>query len=548
MTLQAVKTAPPPENRPLGERERFVAFAFAAADMLLEADAQGLVRFATGAVRVRLGRPPEALIGRPVEEVVALADQPALRAALGMIPTRGRLEPTMIRLADPLSTPFVVSALYLSLPGHEPRICLSLAPPPVPLIPVEAVPSFGAHLRAAEGQLRRAAQGGPPGPDKLGLIEIRGQLPAEILHCINTALTQQAGNCQAAEVAPGRFSVLPAAGSRLPDLSQFNEALEAILPNQGLARATRITSLPLAIDGLSPLQAARALRHCLSVFAVGGAMAVRDHGFAQGLAHFVQDVTHRSQALRRALVDRRFRLEFQPICSLADRSLHHYEALLRPEKGILGANSTPGDFVNLSEIVGLTEELDMAVLEEAMRATQQVGAGQRIAINISGLSMQSESFRASLLAVLDAQPQATRRLMVELTESAEIEHEAQARDTMLALRERAVPICLDDFGAGAAAFRYLKSFPVDFVKVDGSFVQAAVANQRDRSFVASMVDLSLAVGARVIAEFIETERHAQVMKELGVGLGQGWHLGRPGPIRTAEPAGARRKGLQESWG
>ena len=537
-------TAPP---RPLGERERFVAFAFAAADMLLEADEQGTVIFATGAVRVRLGRTPESLIGQPVEEVVAPGDQPALRAALAMVASRGRLEPTTIRLADAKATPFVISGLYLDLPGHAPRICLSLASPPVPLKPASELPGPGAQLRAAEGRLRRAAAGGPPGPDRLGLIEIRGEVPAELLASINKLLGGQ-GGCHAAETSPGRFSVMPGAGGTLPDLSTMPIALEAMLPNQGLGRSVRVQSIPLSIDGLSPMQAARALRHCLSVFATGGTLAVREHGFGDGLSGFVSDVGQRSQALRKALLDRRFHLEYQPIFSLADGALHHYEALMRPDRGILGPKSGPGEFVNLAEMVGLTEELDLAVLGEAIRATPLLGAGQRIAVNISGLSMQSETFRTCLLAALDSAPAASRRLMVELTESAEIEQEAAARDTMLALRERGIPICLDDFGAGAAAFRYLKSFPVDFVKVDGSFVQAAVKHERDRSFVAAMVDLSLAVGAQVIAEFIETEQHARVMKELGVRFGQGWHLGRPGPIRANGVGAARRQGAKESWG
>jgi EAL domain-containing protein (putative c-di-GMP-specific phosphodiesterase class I) len=120
---------------------------------------------------------------------------------------------------------------------------------------------------------------------------------------------------------------------------------------------------------------------------------------------------------------------------------------------------------------------------------------------------------------------------------------------MLELRGRGVPICLDDFGAGAAAFRYLKSFPVDYVKVDGSFVAAALRQERDRSFIAAMVDLSLAVGAQVIAECVETEEHAKVMQNLGVAFGQGWHLGRPGKIRTPEPVVSfrRRNGVQEQW-
>jgi hypothetical protein len=127
-------------------------------------------------------------------------------------------------------------------------------------------------------------------------------------------------------------------------------------------------------------------------------------------------------------------------------------------------------------------------------------------------------------------------LMVELTESAEIEDEAAAVTTIGALRERGIPVCLDDFGADAAAFCYLKAFRVDCVKVDGSFV-------------AAIVDLSVAVGAKVVAEQIETAEYVQTMQALGEHLGQGWHFGRPGPLPEAAPIiAARRGGKQESWG
>ncbi len=541
-----LSTSGPTPLRPLGERERFVAFAFAAADMLIEADLSGRILFATGAFRARLGLAPEALIGRATEDLVALEDQPALRAALAMLPARGRLEPTTIRLSDQKATPFVVSGLHLDLPGHAARLCLSFAAQPVPMAAAVAPRGPGALLRNAEDRIR-AGQA----PDRLGLIEIRGALPEALLPRINEALGDgHGGGVLAAELAPGRFSVLPRSGEPLPDLSSLNEALDSLLPDHGLRDSVRIDSLPLAIDGLSPSQAARALRHCLSVFAAGGTAAVHEHGFGGGLSGFVGDVAKRSQALRRALADRRFRLEYQPICALADGRLHHYEALLRPDKGVLGAKAGPGEFVNLAEMVGLTEELDLAVLALAILATPQLGAGEHIAVNISGLSMQSEGFRARLLRALDDDPKATTHIMVELTESAEIEQEEAARETMLALRKRGVPICLDDFGAGAAAFRYLKSFPVDYVKVDGSFVEAAVRQERDRSFVAAMVDLSLAVGAQVIAECIETEEHVSVMKSLGVGFGQGWHLGRPGAIRAEAPGAAfrRRNGLTDHRG
>ncbi|MCC5618899.1 EAL domain-containing protein, partial [Nostoc sp. CHAB 5836] len=150
--------------------------------------------------------------------------------------------------------------------------------------------------------------------------------------------------------------------------------------------------------------------------------------------------------------------------------------------------------------------------------------------NASGLSVQSMDFRTRLLALLDRNRRAVERVMLELTESAEIDDEAAASETLRLLRDRGVPVCIDDFGAGAAAFRYLKAFPTDYVKVDGAFVTAAMTSERDRSFVAAMVDLSLAVGARIVAERVENEETAQAMLALGVHYGQGWFFGKPGPL------------------
>ena len=154
----------------------------------------------------------------------------------------------------------------------------------------------------------------------------------------------------------------------------------------------------------------------------------------------------------------------------------------------------------------------------------------RIACNLSGLSVQSPAFRERLLKRLDAEPALVPRLLVEITETAEIEQEAEAIATVEALRARAIPICIDDFGAGAAAFRYLRTFRVDYVKIDGLYVENARRGAQDRGFLSSMVDLARNVGAQVVAERIETEEDAAAMLELGIGFGQGWLFGRPGRL------------------
>jgi EAL domain-containing protein (putative c-di-GMP-specific phosphodiesterase class I) len=198
--------------------------------------------------------------------------------------------------------------------------------------------------------------------------------------------------------------------------------------------------------------------------------------------------------------------------------------------------ATPGspydqasEFIALAETVGLSEALDWAVVETACEAAR-AASGARIACNLSGLSLQSPAFRDQLCAMLEASPDLARRLLVEITETAEIEDEAEAIRTIDALRDLGLPVCIDDFGAGAAAFRYLRLFRVDFVKVDGIYVTHAVECGRDRGFISAMVDLANTVGAQVVAERIETEAQAAVMRDLGVTFGQGYLFGRPGAL------------------
>lgn len=507
--------------RPLGDRERFVAFAFAAADLLVELAGDGRVSYATGAFRQRLGREAETFIGCPPADMVAAEDQEAFINTLALLPERGRLPPTAFRLNDAARTSFAVAGLYMP-DGESGRICLTFAALP-------GASNFRAPDGAALARIATERMRGGVG-SSLALIEVQGASGAGAGE-LERVLTRESGGALAAQLAPGKFGLMQEAGAPPPDLAAIARSVMGALGEGGKGVSVNLAArLDLVAGDLSPAQAARALRHGLSVFARLGAEGLKDAGFADGLEGVVANVATRAGSLRRAVAERRFRLDFQPIVDLATRQIHHHEALLRPGPGVLQAGEGPQDFANLAETIGLTEELDLAVAAVTLAATPAVGEGQHLAFNISGLSAQSESFRTKLMALLDRDRRAAARVMVELTESAEIEDEASAAQTLAELRARGVAVCLDDFGAGAAAFRYLRAFPVDYVKVDGSYVVGAQTSERDRSFVAAMVDLSAAVGARVVAEHIETEASAKAMQALGVHYGQGWLFGKPGPL------------------
>ncbi|MBM3588813.1 MAG: EAL domain-containing protein [Alphaproteobacteria bacterium] len=195
-----------------------------------------------------------------------------------------------------------------------------------------------------------------------------------------------------------------------------------------------------------------------------------------------------------------------------------------------------GEFVALAEAVGLTAELDGAAVSAVCEAAGAAG-GTRVACNLSGLSLQSPKFLEDMKTLLENRPGMADRLVVEITETAEIKDEDEAAHMIELLREHKILVCLDDFGAGAAALRYLRAFKVDYVKVDGIYVANALQSERDRGFITAMLDLARTVGAQVVAERIETEEEAALMLELGVRHGQGYLFGKPKMELAARIAG-----------
>lgn len=516
---------------PSCSRDRFLAFAFAAADLLVEAGPDGVIGYAAGAFNAWFGCPPERFPGRALNELVSLADQPVLDLALQLLPRRGRLQPTVVRLSDQQATPMVLSGLIVPDSGGRTALTFGRLPGPPP--EARGLSSPDSFARAAEARLRAREPAG------LGLVELQGwreakaALNAGARDALRTeiagVLARHAGpGALAGELSDGRFGVL---GAEAPDLGAVTAELGRLLRNAPGAERARVAGAGIALnaDGLTDAQAARALRFALSRFAEGGTAGAERAGLGDGLAGLIALAESRARAVRAAIGERRFTLAYQPIVRLASRAVHHYEALLRPLPVPGSPAHTTQEFVTFAEAVGLSEELDAAVLDVALLALRAAPAASA-AVNVSGLSMQSPAFGNAMLARLARAGNAAGRLLVELTETADISDVPAAARSVEGLRAAGVAVCLDDFGAGSAAFRYLRDLPVDFVKLDGAYVQAAPGSGRDSGFVVSMVELANWVGAKVIAEQIETEEQARLMLSMGVEYGQGWLFGRPGRL------------------
>lgn len=535
------KTAPGPCRKRLGsDHDRFVAFAFASAALMIEATPDGTIGYAAGAFRTEFGSAAESFIGRKLQELVAPTDHDALTEGLLLLRERGRLLPITIRLANAARTSLALSGLMLPANGRAPSLCLTFAPLPSP--PGHAIGTAPGLVRAAEARLRSGQR------SDLQLLEVSGSQTLD-RDAIGSALQILAPNVLTGEIAPGRFGLLSTSEISAAEILGVAKTLEDALRAKGLPVQVASCELTLSMEGLSANQAARALRHALASFARGGGQGLAAAGFTAGLSGYLQRASAHVGALRRAIRAGQFDMTFQPIVALADRRLHHYEALIRPQPIPECSLTSPQEFILLVETLGLADEVDRVVAQKSCDAAKSSGAA--IAFNISAQSAENPVFRKQLVTSLEIHPAVQAGLVsIELTETADIEDIEETVRTIAALRNLGITFCMDDFGAGSADVRLLRTLGADIVKLDGSYVPGVTHAGRERAFVAGLIDIAHAAGATVVAERVETQDEADTLKALGAEYGQGWLFGRPGPLPAtpAPTAAARRRGAQESWG
>lgn len=243
----------------------------------------------------------------------------------------------------------------------------------------------------------------------------------------------------------------------------------------------------------------------------------------------MQAKVHWEERIRQAVEQDRFVLHFQPVVALEQRSISHYEVLLRmrdEEGGLI----PPGAFIDTAERFGLIRDIDLWVMRHSFLAqarSLQAGQPVHLAINLSGRNFGDRHFLETLTRALETSDANPRHLIFEVTETAAVENLDQARYFIEALRELGCRIALDDFGIGFSSFHYLKHLPVDYVKIDGSFVRNLHHDRTDQVFITAIVEIARGLGITTVAEFVESKVICDILGELGVDMGQGYFLGRP---------------------
>lgn len=270
---------------------------------------------------------------------------------------------------------------------------------------------------------------------------------------------------------------------------------------------------------------------CFSTYA-DASLTDRDLGTLRLFADFVAKLLERKSSeetnekeikarLRAVLDGQHYNIVYQPIIKLGPNELAGYEALTRftaePVK-------TPDRWFSEAAVVGLQEELELAVIRKALQAVTLLPANVYLSFNISPNTILKDS----LASTLEDLP--LERLMLEVTEHASINNYELVAMQLAPLRQMGLQLAVDDVGAGFASFRHILQLKPDVIKLDYSLIHNIDTDRDRRALAAALIRFAEETGSKVVAEGVETEAELQTLRELNVNKVQGYLLGCPQDI------------------
>ena len=287
----------------------------------------------------------------------------------------------------------------------------------------------------------------------------------------------------------------------------------AIFPQHGLTVNELFTNADLAL-----YQAKAAGSSTYHIFSP-------DHDYETKL----NQLLYWQEILENAIAQDKFVLFYQPVVSIKNNEINHFECLIRLQKDD-GTLILPSDFIGFAEELDLIGKIDRWVLKKAvLKLTEYHRQGKRykLSINLSKAALDDAAIFEDICRLINVPEIEPSSIIFEITETAAVSNFSAAESLITQLKELGCLLALDDFGVGFSSIYYLKHFPVDYIKLDGSFISQIDKNDDDKVFVKAVTGLAHAFNKQIVAEFVESEDILNILKDFGIDYGQGNYLGKP---------------------
>lgn len=522
--------------------KRFLAFAFASADLLIEVDLALDITFVFGATSGMAESSDTDLLGRSFLTLLAESDRQYAATLLQDLKPAARCGPVMVRLAidrdDGASREALLHACRL--PTSPRNINLTLAQPSMSGASSLSVrrPKSGEHLldenafKEAARQLAEKAHGLRRSLEltffDLPSLADSGEagsdvLTSELVQGIGALLRSvSADGATAGRLGQSRFGIVHDSARSAEEIR--SRLAEVTVRPDRMPPEIKSATVEIARDGLPPGMAAHAVEFVVERVARQGIDADQRADLRDVFGGMVEATLQRVKAFSDTVSAEDFKLVYQPVASLETGRFHHFEALTR-----FKFDESPLAVIQFAEEVGVIEQMDLAVVARMVHHMRQPGFDRRtsFAVNVSSQSFGNMVFVNCLLQLLSSHQALAGRLAIEVTESARIRDPKETNHVLQEIRRAGFAVTLDDVGAGAENLRSLRGMSVDFVKIDVANARRAGGAQRYDADVVGLVRLCGDLGIGTIAERVETRDQARILRDIGVQYGQGYQFGRP---------------------
>ncbi|MBC8240829.1 MAG: EAL domain-containing protein [Alphaproteobacteria bacterium] len=518
------------------ERDRFVAFAFSAADAFVELDDKQSVRYATGAVKSLTGMNEKKLLGKNFLDLVLLEDRPIIVDGCELAAKQGRCGPLRLRLKHRSGRPIHLELRGTYLPINGGGLFLSLNRGLAGHAGAAKLMDKEGFADTAHEAIKAAREGDRPAVmtmlDLEGLSEVMGRIDetdaANLMSDINAYIqTRAIGGEMAGEFGDDKFGVVHDPAMDVPHLGQTIIDRVLLADPEGEGIKVHTASIDLSDEALSDFDDAKALLYTINKFSdERGKFTIDD--LQTGYKSMLDVTRKKILTFKNIVANGDFLAFYQPIVELSTRNVDHYEALARLGGG--GVEDSPFELITFAEDAGIIMDFDLAMCGRVMRFLEKIKQQQRelrIAVNLSGRSLESPVFLDKLIQLLGHFSPPRDWLQFEITESSTIQDLEATNKFLQALRKLGHEVCLDDFGSGASAFQYLNALEVDGVKIDGVYVREAQDSDKGKAFLRSIAALCKDLGIDTVGEMVEVEASADFLHGIGVRYGQGYLFGKP---------------------
>ncbi|CAA7618134.1 Signal transduction protein [Candidatus Terasakiella magnetica] len=524
------------------QRDRFIAFAFAGADLLLEMDDADVVTYSAGAGETLYGISDSELLNKPLLDFIFPKDQKRYSEALLRLRNTGRLDHTPITMVGRTGSVSRMRMAGIKLPQfpHGYHLVMSRIAPVASAEVEEAqmAQAQDSRVQFVEMVRQRLNEANRLGEDyTLTMFDMSGSnfksVEPAVLQSFITTLLHTLEECSVRKVSAGAlhnqaFGLVHDKSITADAVQKRLSAVTAKFGDKIKGSALKMHSASLDMDdkSLSEEDIGKALTFIVNAF-IRNSNQFTIKTLADGAKVAVEDTLVRVRNFRKMIKSERLTFLYQPMVNVNTGTVLAYEAFGRiaHDKGFFN----PSQIIPFATDVGVIGEFDLMAVQKAvltMKAATDISPLATIAVNVSGTSLGNPAFYHALLKILEANKNVLSRLVLEVTDAARIYNLDEARRLLARIKRLGVRLSLDDFGSGGSAFDILRILPVDFVKIDSTYILDA-KDKRGRSVLRAMTNLAHDLGMTTIGECIEDTHMLTILKDVGIEYAQGYLFAAP---------------------